>query len=35
MDAHKLVKMANEIAAFFESDSDPWCRRPADGHARA
>jgi formate dehydrogenase subunit delta len=23
MDAHKLVKMANEIAAFFESDSDP------------
>ena len=22
MDAHKLVKMANEITAFFESDSD-------------
>lgn len=23
MDAHKLVKMVNEIAAFFESESDP------------
>ncbi len=31
MDAHKLVKMANEIAAFFESDSDP--QAVADGIA--
>ncbi|MCY1056827.1 formate dehydrogenase subunit delta [Nannocystis sp. SCPEA4] len=23
MDAHKLVKMANDIATFFESDPDP------------
>ena len=23
MDVHKLVKMANEIASFFESDPDP------------
>ena len=23
MDGHKLVKMANEIAAFFVSDADP------------
>lgn len=23
MDPHKLVKMANEIATFFESDPDP------------
>jgi formate dehydrogenase subunit delta len=23
MDAHKLVKMANEIASFFESEGDP------------
>jgi formate dehydrogenase subunit delta len=23
MDAHKLVKMANEIGSFFESDPDP------------
>ena len=23
MEAHKLVKMANEIAPFFESDPDP------------
>jgi formate dehydrogenase subunit delta len=31
MDAHKLVKMANEIAAFFTSDPDP--RAVSDGIA--
>lgn len=35
MDVHKLVRMANEIAAFFESDADPQAvREGIAGHIR-